>query len=158
LDFSFRAYANALTPDESKGSDESKTWLSDLLLDCDVLDLPLLERTFWLGAEAKPRCALESLAKAVFELHTADLTDLDRGNAGCEYWAQVRKEEGRKAGIGAHWDKDETMRAKFGINVFPQISTVTYLGAAGAPTMVFPKRLSPEGLFLLSFHERCGLC
>jgi hypothetical protein len=41
-------------------------------------------------------------------------------------------------GIGLHYDKDEEVAEHFGVGVFPQISTVTYLSStpAAAPTVV----------------------
>jgi hypothetical protein len=38
--------------------------------------------------------------------------------------------------IGFHWDKDETLADVHGIKAYPQVSTVTYLSGAGAPTVV----------------------
>jgi hypothetical protein len=38
--------------------------------------------------------------------------------------------------IGFHWDKDETLADVHGIKAYPQVSTVTYLSSAGAPTVV----------------------
>ena len=46
------------------------------------------EGSNWLGATATPRCALECLARAVFERHTAGAT-FDASRSGAEWWAQV---------------------------------------------------------------------
>ena len=41
--------------------------------------------------------------------------------------------------IGFHWDKDYSVEANSGINVFPHVATVTYLTDLGAPTVVIEK-------------------
>jgi hypothetical protein len=155
--------------------------------------------TFWLGAEAEPRCALEAAAKCVFDHYTAGLIrsssissssqsrskGFDPSISGAEWWVQVKplvpvppgaaaasssrgggegggKERGgvlqsessvramdasthgrasswwdrdgsgcssaaQAAAIDLHYDKDEWIAEHFGIGVYPQISTVTYL-------------------------------
>ncbi|CAM9141125.1 unnamed protein product [Scytosiphon promiscuus] len=57
--------------------------------------------------------------------------------SGAEWWVQIR-EEGHHADLGMpfHWDKDENMLETHGVVVCPQVSTVTYLTAYGAPTVV----------------------
>ena len=53
--------------------------------------------------------------------------------------------DGGDAGIAFHFDKD-VMLAGLGLPfVHPQLSTVTYLTSAGAPTVVFPLQRSVEG-------------
>ena len=93
-------------------------------------------QSFWLGAGAKPRCGLEALAAAVFELH---LGERERAAAvGVEWWVQVRG-RGSKDGeaIGFHWDRDEVLADGVPQRlVHPTVATVTYLSSTGAPTVV----------------------
>ena len=54
-------------------------------------------------------------------------------------WVQIRKQDDRGTTgsfIGFHWDKDEDLVDCSGICLHPQLSTVTYLCATGAPTMI----------------------
>ena len=44
----------------------------------------------WLPAAATPSCALERLALAIFEQHTAGVA-FDRARSGAEWWVQVRE-------------------------------------------------------------------
>ena len=87
-----------------------------------------------------PRCALEELAGAIFQLHTRDCDDYDPETSGAEWWVQSRP------GLSCHWDKDEELRVAAGLFVHPQVSTVTYLtaGAAQAPTLVFEGMTVPS--------------
>jgi hypothetical protein len=106
-----------------------------LLRDCASV---FCETSFWLGAGARPRCALESLARDVFEFH-ARSAQFDAACSGAEWWVQLRRVGDESAGpedIGFHWDKDEDLVDSHGLNVHPQVSTVTYLAARGAPTLV----------------------
>ncbi|EKX42119.1 hypothetical protein GUITHDRAFT_141584 [Guillardia theta CCMP2712] len=55
----------------------------------------------------------------------------------------VRRPTGdSKEDIGMHWDKDEDLVDSQGLNVHPQLSTVTYLSDEGAPTMILRKQSS----------------
>ena len=116
-------------------------------------------RTYWLAADAEPRCALEQLAKRVFEAHTrapsaafaaekkrrgdcgdtptgSDARGFDPRRSGAEWWTQVVDVDDE---IGMHWDKDYALEAA-DVNVHPQIGTVTYFSSAGAPTLMARKR------------------
>ena len=64
-------------------------------------------------------------------------TDHSDAEFGAEWWVQVR-EEGHHSHLGMpfHWDKDEKLMEEKGVVVCPAISTVTYLTAFGAPTVV----------------------
>ena len=115
--------------------------------------------TFWLAADAKPRCALEHLARRVFDLHVpaaarraghpadhpadahpgdpdplAAAPPYDPARSGAEWWTQVLDP---RDDIGVHWDKDYALEAS-GVNLHPHVGTVTYVGASveGAPTLV----------------------
>ena len=108
--------------------------------------------TYWLAADAEPRCALERLAKRVFEAHTREAAaalaaEADAGagsgtagfdprRSGAEWWTQVVDVDDE---IGMHWDKDYALEAA-DVNVHPQIGTVTYFSSAGAPTFFARKR------------------
>lgn len=126
---------------------------ADLVGDCEAA---FVGDSFWLGVDAQPRCALEHLARAVFLAHARGCADrFDAKKTGAEWWVQLRRDtdEGagervnplnpddanHPAGVAFHWDKDETLVDEYGINVHPAVSTVTYLGDAGAPTMVADK-------------------
>eukprot|EP00121_Abeoforma_whisleri_P009287 Awhi_evm2s8536 len=45
-----------------------------------------------------------------------------------------------KEGVGFHWDKDEDLVDEIGININPQIATVTYLTNSGQPTVIVNRR------------------
>lgn len=64
-----------------------------------------------------------------------DCSDVE---TGAEWWVQIRT-EGEHADLGMpfHWDKDEQLLERRGALVYPAVSTVTYLGDNGAPTVVF---------------------
>ena len=102
--------------------------------------------TYWLAADAEPRCALERLAKHVFDAHVGDAVErfvanessvppFDASRSGAEWWTQVVDMDDE---IGVHWDKDYGLEPS-GLNVHPQIGTVTYFSSFGAPTMMARK-------------------
>ena len=102
--------------------------------------------TFWVGAEEKPRCALEALALETFRLATEEAFAATRGEgdgaeggagydptrSGAEWWTQVIDDRDE---IGWHWDKDYALEQS-GVNVHPQLGTVTYFCDRGAPTVI----------------------
>lgn len=61
-------------------------------------------------------------------------------SAGAEWWVQYKSDESldRSAGIDLHYDKDEEIAAQYGVGVFPNLSTVTYLSctATSLPTLI----------------------
>ena len=106
-------------------------------------------RTFWVSADGAPRCALEALALETFRraTRTAEAkisvsgakgkecitaATYDPSNSGAEWWTQVIDDEDE---IGWHWDKDYALEGS-GVNVHPQLGTVTYFCDNGAPTVV----------------------
>ena len=116
--------------------------------------------TFWLGADATPRCALERLARRIFDLHTAPASEawratrgekvkdkgkdadpdpyplpFDPATSGAEWWTQVLDPRDE---IGLHWDKDYGLEGS-NLNVHPHVGTVTYLCHGGAPTLIVRK-------------------
>jgi hypothetical protein len=96
--------------------------------------------TFWLPADAmdKPRFGLEHLAADIFNFHTKNVASFDRTTSGAEWWTLVL-DDAQNSDVGFHWDKDYTVEAERGLNVFPILSTVTYLSDIGAPTLVLDK-------------------
>ncbi len=96
--------------------------------------------TYFVGADAEPRCALERLALDVFRFHAEGLR-FDPARSGAEWWTLVLDAE--DSDVSWHWDKDYGME-DFDVNVFPNISTVTYCAAAGGATMVLEKTAPPR--------------
>jgi len=109
--------------------------------DCGVAHT--LNTSFWVPARdgRQPRCALECMAVEVFERH-AKGHSFQRASSGAEWWTQVTKAD---APIELHWDKDEELFAKSGCHQHPTMSTVTYLGCLGAPTLVLQKTDAQHG-------------
>ena len=166
IDFSLDAEGRTTGPGAAKCVDyrskakqatfESKTLtpevlLDELLLDCEIADSGLMPRTFWMPADAEPRCTLEKMALDVLQHHVGELPP--GTSCGAEWWVQLRPSPegtGRyslhgdqdddlsKNGISFHWDKDEDLRILLGGSTYvhPHLSTVTYLTDLGAPTLV----------------------
>ena len=110
---------------------------------------PLAAGAFWLPADAAPQNALEALAAAIFQFHTAGAEEpIDPATSGCEWWCNVTKSELLSSGcgdIGFHFDKDERAYSEYGLVVQPLLSTVTYLTDDGAPTILLPHVMLDEG-------------
>ena len=117
-----------------------------LCMACHRAAWPLAPGSFWLPASEAPRCELEALACAIMRFHLDPrVLDARAEHIGVEWWANVSNSDtiSRPAGeaygdIALHWDKDERAHGTLGLLIQPLISTVTYLGAAGAPTLVVP--------------------
>lgn len=140
LDTSTRCYDGAIRSRRADGFDE-------LRRDCALAASPLLPQdTFWIGAGAKPRCALEALALEIYAFHASASPLRDASASGAEWWAQVKApgavEEADRE-VGFHWDKDEAAHACHGMYVFPALSTVTYLTDGGAPTVILRRTPDP---------------
>lgn len=101
----------------------------------------VLDGSSWMPCGAEPRCLAEKVASAIFA-HHARGADFDPSRSGAEWWAQVRQSGHAEEGIQFHWDTDENAVEQHGVNLHPHISTVTYLGSHGAPTMVVDRRNS----------------
>eukprot|EP00911_Craspedida_sp_UC1_P001364 UC1_evm1s1029 len=137
LNYNVRAWDSVL-------SATAPSLVTKLAGDCDkVFDG---ETTFWLGADTAPRCGLEALAKGIFQRYAGKALvsgAADPTRSGCEWWSQVRESREDNAlkenAVGFHWDKDEDLLDETGVNVHPQLSTVTYLCTGGAPTIVLDK-------------------
>ena len=109
--------------------------------------------TFWLDPSIDPTtlCDLEMLALTILNGHCQRYS---LKGYGAEWWVQVKKvssqgtsgeiqaSDNASEAVDLHYDKDETVAEKFGIGVFPLLSTVTYLTESGnaPPTVVFSKR------------------
>ncbi|KAL3892878.1 MAG: hypothetical protein SGPRY_014695, partial [Prymnesium sp.] len=101
--------------------------------------------TFWMPAEAQPRCGLERLAKAIFTRHTRGVS-FPPQRSGAEWWVQVRPAGGAVTGrsIPFHWDMDLDVMCSHGLAIHPHLSTVTYLTDDGGPTVVVEQRRPDE--------------
>ena len=100
----------------------------------------IVGHTFWVGAADSPTCSLERFAVDVLRFHAANTP----GVHGAEWWVQVRRSNGTPT-IPLHWDSDEEHKATSGEHVPPYLATVTYLGGAGAPTLVLPVAADAHG-------------
>ena len=58
--------------------------------------------------------------------------------SGAEWWVRVKGSDWHKPSVNLHFDADEEMKALSGEHLPPYISTVTYLGSQGAPTVLLP--------------------
>ena len=107
---------------------------------CQVL-IQRTKDTFWIDLHTPPRCLFESIALSIFQEHLRQhqLCPIPE-IGGAEWWVQYKSDESpsRSAGIDLHYDKDEEIAARFGVGVFPDISTVTYLScqATSLPTLI----------------------
>ena len=123
---------------------------------------PLAEGSFWLPASSTPVNALETLARRIYDFHLRDHarpSDLviDPETSGCEWWANLTRSDLLKSGagdIGFHFDKDEGSYSEFGLVVHPLLSTVTYLTAEGAPTILLPHLTLSEATAATAAYER----
>jgi hypothetical protein len=135
-----------------------------LRADCLVLDRLETQRgegsnTYWMPADATPRCGFERAAKEILDYHTRGCRfPLER--SGAEWWTQIRKvgaaaPEGptrredvgtQREGpsIGFHWDMDLEVMRDHGLGLHPHLSTVTYLSDVGGPTAVASQRRPDE--------------
>ena len=100
-------------------------------------------RTFWMGVDEEPRCLLERFALEVLRFHsTTEDTFI-----GAEWWVQMRSCGGDADGssIAFHFDCDEGIFSATGELVPPWLSTITYLGDGGAPTLILPAVPDDQG-------------
>ena len=101
--------------------------------------------TWWLplrgkdGALLQPRSAIEAAVHHLFrQAFGGEPVALIKG---AEWWVQ---EQQSHADIGYHYDKDEAYASNQMTMLFPEVSTVTYLQAEGAPTLVL-NQTTPDG-------------
>ena len=164
---------------QSNDSIASPDTVSDVFKSLESLSITLAshsKQTFWFGAKDTPRCSFELLALKIFNRHVPTQAVVYDGNStGVEWWVQVKKtnmgnnsssnssssssslrnqsndatSSFEMGGIDLHYDKDEELAEVFGVGVFPQISTVTYLSDTeyAAPTLVLENPAScPVGM------------
>lgn len=102
------------------------------------------KNTWWMplvgqdGARTQPVSDLEA---AIHALHELDFGSAVTPIVGAEWWIQ---EQGPDQGIGFHYDKDEAYASEHMTMRFPEVSTVTYLSASGAPTLIL-NQTTPDG-------------
>lgn len=90
----------------------------------------------------KPRSAIEAAIHHLFQRDFgAGDAEAHRSIAGAEWWIQ---EQASHDDIGFHYDKDEAFATEQMTMKFPEVSTVTYLQAHGAPTLVL-NQTTPDG-------------
>jgi hypothetical protein len=88
--------------------------------------------TFFISADAKPRCTLERLALEIFRHHTREIPEMDSSSSGAEWWTQYID---TRDDIGFHWDRDYGLEEE-SILRYPDIATVTYLSGNGGNTII----------------------
>lgn len=153
IDYTTRVIDTHFVADPEMDKDGTKTTITsllydELLLDCEIADIGLMPRTFWVPAAAsddddeesfQPRCTLEQMARDIFRHHTASCyphQHYDPSTSGAEWWVQLRPspettgrysmlvhgsaddDEEERNGISFHWDKDEDLRLLCGGSVY----------------------------------------
>jgi len=126
------------------------------------------------GERKQSLCQLEDFALMIFHYHTQTLAskgvEVDPSCSGAEWWIQVKnayegptsedampgktnqdstgrmkeKESDGDQTICLHYDKDEDAAEKWGVGLFPPLSTVTYLSEASAPSASHPTTVRPQ--------------
>jgi len=116
------------------------------------------KNTWWVplfdssGARVPPQSELEAAIHQLYELDFGGARVCGSGGGssrsgctpivGAEWWFQ---EQDPVAGsVGFHYDKDEAYASEHMTMRFPEVSTVTYLSAVGAPTIIF-NQTTPDG-------------
>jgi hypothetical protein len=107
----------------------------------------------WIGcSDAVFKGSLAEFAQKLFWFHVNRIGIVPGLNGGAEYWFQHLKNENCETTncdyIPWHYDKDEVLFFKDGIERHPDISTVTYLTGGNLPTVVFS---STEDSALVSY-------
>lgn len=112
-------------------------------------------KTFWVGADAKPRDLLEQFALHTLWSHmeyagysrswSGRRAANGRPLLGAEWWIQHREAEDPR-GLEWHFDEDIALYEDEGLTLSPALATVTYLTSSGAPLLI----LSPLRLRQLS--------
>ena len=128
--------------------------MTQLQAECKKLTLSTKD-TFWIGGNEAPSCAFERMALSIFHYHLQLLhinaDQCDNSKSGAEWWIQYKtirasnQASNREGSIDLHYDKDEDVASKYGIGIFPFLSTVTYLNASESsvtPTIVLENTAS----------------
>lgn len=141
-----QAYADALPPAlfEAVSRDAAAVAMDGL----DSQDKFGKKTTWWLPLRDRKQRALEprsAIEAAIHHLFHRDFgagdAEAHRSIAGAEWWIQ---EQSSHDDIGFHYDKDEAFATGKMTMKFPEVSTVTYLRADGAPTLVL-NQTTPDG-------------
>lgn len=139
--------------------------LPTLLQDCETVftaqDKPAgsaysAGETFFLPATMQPRCALEALAKSIFQKHVAHLEPgtFNPAQSGANWWTLVLDDdEGNPSNgddeqeedeVGLHFDADyELEEQTTNLLLHPRVATITYLSDYGAPTLILEQKSPP---------------
>ena len=104
--------------------------------------------TFFVPCVMKPRCALEGLAKLIFDQHTQHLPFgiFKPECSGAEWWTLILEQdenddEEEDDDVGMHFDADYGLEEQVkNLMIHPRLSTVTYLTNVGVPTLVVDKK------------------
>ena len=116
------------------------------------------KNTWWVplfdssGARVPPRSELEAAIHVLYELDFGGARVCGSGGVssrsgctpivGAEWWFQ--EQDPVTGSVGFHYDKDEAYASEHMTMRFPEVSTVTYLSAIGAPTIIF-NQTTPDG-------------
>jgi hypothetical protein len=90
---------------------------------------------WWWSVEQEPRFVIEAAIQKLHKLMLESCAARGKEIKGGEWWIQRRGNT--NATINFHWDKDVGLKILKGENSYPVVSTVTYLGDTGGPTLVF---------------------
>jgi hypothetical protein len=106
------------------------------------------------GVPQKPRCAIETAIKMLYDMDFDSKTNsvTKPGIRGAEWWIQTK---GTTDSIGFHFDKDEAHASINGEMKYPTVSTITYMGSTGAPTLIL-NQTTPDGNDLSPKHPTNG--
>jgi len=104
--------------------------------------------TFFVPCVMKPRCALEGLAKLIFDQHTQHLPlgIFKPECSGAEWWTLILEQdenddEEDNDDVGMHFDADYGLEEQVkNLMIHPRLSTVTYLTDVGVPTLVLDEK------------------
>ncbi len=91
--------------------------------------------TYFIKANEKHQCNLESIALSIFREHTKSIK-FDPSKSGAEWWSQVIDS---RDDIGFHWDRDYGIEEETGEHIYPRLASVTYLSHSGGPTVIMNK-------------------
>ena len=133
INYKFRSIDNCITCNNNN----KKDILRDLFNIFNARKLSSQDKyssgeTYFIKRNQTPRCNLENLALNIFRFHATNL-DYDPDKSGAEWWTLAI--DSKESTVGFHWDKDYELE-EYGINIFPNISTVTYFSNCGYPTLI----------------------
>lgn len=134
LDFSFKSISGIFNISELEllSSDCELVFSSKKVKNVDSYSTG---STYFINANASPRCLLEEFAQLIYKMHTSNAT-FDALTSGAEWWVNVVDPDDD---IGVHWDRDYGIEETYGMHIYPQLATVTYLSDVGGPTIIYDK-------------------